>query len=151
MSKNAKKVIVINGDDQHTVKFYGKPTREELEETICAAAELPAGTRFKLLDTDGDPVVLSSAIPNNIKLKLEVLPAPGEAKGKKRRAQSPSNPNGQAGSRKKLRSAHQEGITNSFWAGWNSHRKLQPAPSFRAACVVRLRVCVNFGWPLPRR
>ena len=111
MSKNAKKVIVTNGDDQHTVKFYGKPTREELEETICAAANLPAGTRFKLLDSDGDPVVLSSAIPSNIKLTLEVLKSSDEVNSKKRRAaggDSATN-SGQAGSRKKLRSAHQEG------------------------------------------
>ena len=119
MSENAKKLIVTNGRDHHTVKFHGKPTQEELEETIRAVANLPTGTRFKFLDSDGDPVVLSSAIPSNIKLTLEVLKTSDGMNRKKRQVAGgdDGSNNGQADSRKRLRSNRQEGAVY----GINNH------------------------------
>jgi hypothetical protein len=122
MGTKAKKIFLTSeSDEQFTVKWFGKPSRQELEETICTTANIPAGTRFKLIDADGDPLVLSASIPNNTKLKLEVLGEEDSMSKKRARpadsassdAAEDASGTGQAGSRKKLRSAEKEGAFNS--------------------------------------
>lgn len=96
---------------------YDPTTRAELEATICASAGLAEGTRFQLVDEDGDAIVLSNSIPNMTHLMLKVMDPPGKAGGgggggqKKRRhsATGGAAESRAGGGAKKLRSHTQAG------------------------------------------
>lgn len=108
------------------LRRYDPTTRAELEASICASAGLPEGTRFQLMDDDGDAIVLSNSIPNMTRLTLKVMDQPDKAAAggvqlqKKRRHSGGGGSEGRAsgggagGAAKKLRSHTQAGADRSI-------------------------------------
>ena len=85
MSSTAKKSIVLKLPDGESVKvkWFGRTSKADLQETICETAGYPAGTRFQLVDDEGDVCVISSSMPagSHFTLKLvETKRAPAATK-----------------------------------------------------------------------
>ena len=91
-------LIALPGEREVKVKWFDNTTRDEIEFSIRAMAELKEKDRFELLDDEGDVIVLSSSIPNNTKLTLRIV---GKASNKRRHSKSEG---GSGSSAKRLRS-----------------------------------------------
>jgi hypothetical protein len=125
------RVVLSGGAHRPGLRRYDPTTRAELEASICASAGLPEGTRFQLVDDDGDAIVLSNSIPNMTRLTLKVMDQPDKAAaagggGQKKRRHSggaEGRASGGGGGAKKLRSHTQAG----------KERPDQPAPARSSA------------------
>ena len=54
------------------VKWFGSPSTAELNENICHVVGLAPGTAFQLLDSDGQPIVITPDLANETTLQLVV-------------------------------------------------------------------------------
>lgn len=67
------------------VKWFGRTSKADLQETICESAGLEPGTRFQLVDDEGDVCVVSAQLPAGSTFTLRVVEAKRSANATKKR------------------------------------------------------------------
>lgn len=72
--------IELGGRPPVKVAWFGSPSTEELNNNICHVVGLAAGTPFQLLDSDGQPIIITPDLASDTTLQL-VVAAEGAAEG----------------------------------------------------------------------
>jgi hypothetical protein len=72
MDQEKKKLILYYNTCSQNLIFYPGTSQQEIKDTIYEILDIPETEKLQILDEEGDPVVLSSSLPNEIKLYIQI-------------------------------------------------------------------------------